>query len=408
MTVTILGLGPGDPVHLTRQVWDRLNRADEVYLRTARHPTSSALPGHLALHSFDHLYEASSSFDAVYEAIAQQIVTLGRRPQGVLYAVPGHPLVGESSVQRILNLAADQDVGVHLLDGLSFVEPVLSLLGLDGLAGLQLADATDLAVAHHPLLDTDRPALVGQLYGQRLASEVKLTLMNAYPEGHPVTLVYSAGTQESRTASMPLYELDRGPELDHLTTLYVPSLRGVSSLAAFQDTIARLRAPDGCPWDREQTHETLRGNLLEESYEVLAALDAEDEDKLCEELGDLLMQITMHVQIATEAGAFQSADVISYIDAKLKRRHPHVFGDLEAHDTATVLRNWEAIKAHEREAAGHGDRSRMGGIPTILPALARAQSLGDRAARDGFDWPDLDGVLNKVDEEARSLAGCRR
>jgi tetrapyrrole methylase family protein/MazG family protein len=403
MAITIVGLGPGNPAHLTRQAWDELTQAHEVYLRTGQHPTVAALPSHLTIHTFDHLYEELPDFAEVYKTIAERISAMGRRPQGVLYAVPGHPLVGEASVQQILARAREEDLPVHLIDGLSFVEPVLSLLGIDGLAGLQLADATDLATAHHPPLDPDRPALIGQLYDQRLASEVKLTLMNAYPDDHAITLVRAAGTSEANVKVVPLYELDRSQQVNHLTTLYVPPLPHAGSLPALQQTIARLRAPDGCPWDREQTHQTLRPNLLEETYEVLAALDADDPGKLREELGDLLMQISMHAQIAIEEGTFKLADVIAQIDAKLKRRHPHVFGDLHVHDTAQVLRNWEAIKAAERTAEGNAHHSRLESVPAILPALARAQSLGERAARDGFDWPQIDGVLDKVNEELGEL-----
>lgn len=405
MTITILGLGPGDPNLLTRQAWDRISQANEVYLRTRRHPTVVGLPAHLTLHDFDELYETLDDFASVYETIAERILALGRQAEGVLYAVPGHPLVGESSVQHILSLARDEKLQTEVVEGLSFVEPVLNVLRIDGLGGLQLSDATELATAHHPHLDPDRPALIGQLYGQRLASEVKLTLMNAYPEDWPVTLVRAAGVEGGTALTIPLYELDRGHVCDHLTTLYVPALPQTGGLPGLQDTIARLRAPDGCPWDREQTHQSLRANLLEETYEVLAGLDAEDADKLCEELGDLLMQIAMHVQIATEEGGFQFADVIGGIDAKLKRRHPHVFGDLTVEGTADVLRAWEAIKADERTDSGHEgeQRSRLDGVPAILPALARAQALGDRAARAGFDWPDLEGVLDKVGEELAEL-----
>ena len=405
MTINIVGLGPGDADLLTRQAWHVLSRADEVYLRTRRHPTVAGLPTHLTLHSFDHLYETLEDFATIYETIAERIIGLGRRSEGVLYAVPGHPLVGESSVLRILVLAQQEDLPVHLVEGLSFVEPVLSFLQIDGLAGLQLADATELATAHHPPFDPDRPALVGQLYGRRLSSEVKLTLMNSYADDHLVTLVRAAGTGEGTKVSVPLHELDRHQLLDHLTTLYVPPIAHAGGLPALQETVARLRAPDGCPWDREQTHQSLRANLLEETYEVLVALDDEDEDKLCEELGDLLMQIAMHVQIATEEGEFRFADVIGQIDAKLRRRHPHVFGDLEVADSADVLRHWEAIKAGERAASSEEGihRSRLEGVPEILPALTRAQALGERAARAGFDWPDLAGVLEKVSEEVAEL-----
>jgi tetrapyrrole methylase family protein/MazG family protein len=405
MMITIVGLGPGSPEHLTRQAWQTLTEAREVFLRTALHPVVESLPSNLELNSFDDLYESLDDFSEVYEAIAERVITLGRRSQGVVYAVPGHPLVGEASVQRILERACEEGLAVCLVEGLSFVEPVLTLLGIDGLAGLQLADATELASAHHPPLDPGRPALLGQLYSRQLASDVKLTLMNAYPHDHPVTLVCAAGTDDVGATTVLLHELDRGLPLDHLTTLYVPSLPHVGGLPAFQDTVARLRAPGGCPWDREQTHQTLRRALLEETYEVLAALDAGDAGALCEELGDLLMQIAMHAQIATEEGTFQFADLIERIDGKLKRRHPHVFGDLEVGGTADVLRNWEAIKAGERAQMPGGSElsSGLDSVPADMPALARAQALGERAARAGFDWPDVGGVLDKVREEVGEL-----
>ncbi|MGD8820981.1 MAG: nucleoside triphosphate pyrophosphohydrolase [Anaerolineae bacterium] len=405
MMITILGLGPGNPQHLTQEAWEVLSQAREVYLRTSRHPTVAALPTHLALHSFDELYETLSDFATVYETIAERIVDLGRQLPGVVYAVPGHPLVGESSVMLVLARAREEGVPVRLVAGLSYIEPVLAVLELDGMEGLQLADAVELAALHHPSLDPDRPALIGQLYGQRLASEVKLTLLNAYPAEHPVTLVRAAGTADSAVHTVALHELDHGQKVDHLTTLYVPQLPEPGGLASFQETVARLRAPDGCPWDREQTHQSLRATLLEETYEALAALDEEDDDKLCEELGDVLMQVAMHVQIATEEGTFQFADVIGRIDAKLKRRHPHVFGDLIVQDSAEVLSNWEMIKEQERSSSGGESvhRSRLDSVPGILPALARAQALSDRAARVGFDWTDVDGVLDKVAEEVAEL-----
>ncbi len=406
MAITILGLGPGGPAYLTREAWDLLCEADEIYLRTRHHPIVAALPTHLVLHSFDELYQQADDVAEVYETIAQRIIALGQRPQGVVYAVPGHPWVGESSVQRIVARARQIGLPVRLVEGLSFIEPTLAVLEVDALNGLQVADASDLAAAHHPPLDPDRPALIGQLDSQQLASDVKLTLMNAYPDEHPVTLVRAAGTPQCTRMTIPLYELDQGQPLDHLTCLYVPPLPHPGGLPALQETVARLRAPDGCPWDREQSHQTLRSNLLEETYEVLAALDADDPERLCEELGDLLMQIAMHVQIATEEGTFRFADVIGRIDAKLKRRHPHVFGGQTVQDSAEVLRNWEAIKADERVAEGHAPQSRLEGVPSALPALARAQAISDRAARLGFDWSDVEGVLDKVVEEVRELRAC--
>jgi tetrapyrrole methylase family protein/MazG family protein len=403
MTITILGLGPGNPAHLTLEARRVLEEADEVYLRTKRHPTVASLPSHLSLHSFDHLYEEKADFAQVYEELAARVLALGERSQGVIYAVPGHPLVGEASVQRILALAQERGLDVRIVEGLSFVEPVLTCLALDAMEGLQLVDATELASLHHPPVNPDRPTLVGQLYGRHLASSVKLTLMNLFPADHQVVLVRGAGTAGEKATALPLYELDRNDnneQIDHLTTLYLPPLPQTSSLESFQDTIAHLRAPDGCPWDREQTHQSLRAALLEETYEVLTALDADDMDALCEELGDLLLQILLHAQIAVEESDFSLAQVLEKINAKIKRRHPHVFGDVTVNGTAEVLHNWEEIK---REEKGEAEGSMLDDVPPTLPALAQAQSYQRRVARVGFDWPDVEGVVDKVAEEVEEL-----
>jgi tetrapyrrole methylase family protein/MazG family protein len=403
MAITIVGLGPGDPAHLTREAWGVLEAAGEVYLRTQKHPTVAALPRGAVRHSFDHLYEEAHDFEALYATIAAEILVLGRRPQGVVYAVPGHPLVGEASVGRILEAAREADLLVRVVAGLSFVEPVLTALGIDALAGLQLVDATELAALHHPPLNPDLPALVAQLYSQDLAADLKLTLMNQYPPEHRLVLVHSAGTEEEQTVSLPLYELDRQPDVAHLTTLYVPPLPQVSSFEAFQETVAYLRAPEGCPWDRKQTHQSLRSGLLEEAYEVLAALDEDDVEALREELGDLLLQIVMHAQIAVEAGEFSMADVVATIDAKIKFRHPHVWGEQAAANADDVLQSWEASKALERQEQVQGEKSMLSGVPVALPALAQALAYGERVARVGFDWPDVEGVVQKVAEEIEEL-----
>jgi len=163
--------------------------------------------------------------------------------------------------------------------------------------------------------------------------------------------------------------------------------------------IARLRGPDGCPWDRQQSHTSLRECLLEECYEVLEALDEGDPSRLCLELGDLLMQVVLHAQIASEAGEFELADVISSINIKLINRHPHVFGRLKVKDAAEVLANWEALKEKERK----GDASMLSGVPRQMPALAYSQEIQDRVARVGFDWPDDKGVIDKLAEEVAEL-----
>jgi tetrapyrrole methylase family protein/MazG family protein len=399
MSITIVGLGPGNPHHLTQEAWQVLGAAGEVWLRTERHPTVAGLPSHLALRSFDFLYEGAEDFAQVYQAVAAEVLRLGQRPEGVVYAVPGHPLVGEATVTRLLSQAEETGLGVRIVEGLSFIEPTLTALRVDALPGLQVYDAVELAALYHPPLNPDLPALLAQLYSRALAADVKLTLMNQYPDDHEVALVHAAGTPGERVVHLPLYELDH-QEVAHLTTLYVPSLPGVTSFEGLQDTMAHLRAPDGCPWDREQTHESLRGTLLEEAYEVAAAIDAAatgagDVRALQEELGDLLLQVLIHTQIATEEGEFKMPAVISGIDSKLKHRHPHVWGGREVSGTGEVLQRWEELKREEKG----GERSVFDGVPAALPALQQADTYSRRAARVGFDWSGPDGVADKVREE---------
>jgi tetrapyrrole methylase family protein/MazG family protein len=244
--------------------------------------------------------------------------------------------------------------------------------------------------------------LAAQLFSTELAADVKLTLMNQYPEEHPIRLIHAAGTKDVHVEDLPLHAVDRSRQIAHLTTLYIPPMIG-TGLEDFQETIAHLRAPEGCPWDREQTHLSIRGNLLEEAYETLEALDQEDVEKMKEEFGDLLLQILLHTQIATEAGEFRMADVVRSIDTKIRRRHPHVFGEIQVEDSGEVLRNWEQIKEGERREKSQQENGRFDSVPQALPALEQADVYQQRAARVGFDWPDISGVKAKVHEEIAEI-----
>ncbi len=419
--ITVVGLGPGAWGLVTLEAKEAIANAPEIWLRTARHPVVASFPTSTKVQAFDYLYDEKKTFDEVYAAIVARLLELARRPEGVVYAVPGHPLVGERTVALLLVAAREAAVSVRVIAGLSFLEPAFVALGLDPLAGgLQVLDATELAAlaeqnrgepALRPGFLPTVPLLLAQLYSRRLASAVKLHLLELYPPHHKVTLLKAAGVegaQEVRTLS--LYRLDRDPQLDHLCCLYVPPLAPVDNLAEFSGlrfVVARLRAPGGCPWDREQTHESLKPYLIEEAYEVLDALDAADPAKLAEEMGDLLLQVVLHAQLAAEEGEFALEDVLRHINSKLIRRHPHVFGEVSVRDSAEVLRNWAQIKRAERGEAEKRP-SILGDIPRHMPALAYALNLQKRAARVGFDWSEMAGVEDKVREELKELHGAAK
>lgn len=407
MTITIVGLGPGNPSHLTVGALETLKSGRPVLLRTAIHPTVEPLRAMgVTFDSCDDLYERAHSFEDVYAAVAERVLNY----EDVVFAVPGHPLVGESSVKLIMARAPER---VELLTGPSFLDTLLITLGLDPVDGMELLDALQLG---RRLPSGDLPAVVMQLHSRAVCSDAKLALMERYPDDHPVTLVRAAGVPGAeRRVDIELHELDHFDWVDYLTTLYLPPLKPSGPLEAdprrwaptrwpvdpLVETMARLRATDGCPWDREQTHQTLRKYMLEEAYEVVEAIDQGDPEHLCEELGDVLLQVAFHAQVARESGNFDMHDIVQGITAKLLRRHPHIFGDAEAKTAEDVTRNWEQIKKAEK-----GDKrpaSLLDGVSRSLPALSRAESVQKKAAKVGFDWDDVQGPAGKVREELEEV-----
>ncbi|MEB3198807.1 MAG: nucleoside triphosphate pyrophosphohydrolase [Candidatus Sericytochromatia bacterium] len=395
--ITVVGLGPGDPDLLTVAADRTLRAASHLYLRTARHPTVAELDAQgLAYTAFDTLYERETDFDQLYERIVDTLAAAAEQAP-VCYAVPGHPLVAESTVQRLLKR---EGLTVTVLPGLSGVEATYALLGIDPTHGMQLLDALALeGVRINPTLG----ALVVQVYSKRVASLAKIQLMRFFPDEHPVKLVRAASVPgQELVRELPLYELDRHPELiDHLTSLYLPPAPAVS-LDRLRDIIARLRGPGGCPWDIEQTHASLRKYMLEEAYEAVEAIDADDDQAMAEELGDVLLQVVLHAQIAEEREAFDLDEVAETLCDKLVFRHPHVFGEASVRDSAEVLANWDVLKAAEKQAAGASSESRLGRVPPMA-ALSLADKVMGRAAKAGFDWPSLDEAFAKVDEEWAEL-----
>jgi tetrapyrrole methylase family protein / MazG family protein len=404
--IILLGLGPGDANLLTRQAWDWLQKAKEITVRTRQHPTVEGFPPGLQVHSFDDLYEQGERFEDVYEKIIVRVLELGQRPEGITYAVPGHPFVAEATCPEIARRAGQMGIPVRVIEGMSFLEPTCTALAVDPFPHMILVDALELSRLHTPPFPPDQPVLIAQIYSREVASEVKLSLNSVYPDLHPVRLVHGAGTPWQVVEELALYEIDRSEHVGLLTTLYLPPLDQHTSVEGFQEVVARLRAPDGCPWDREQTQQSMGPYLLEEAYEAVSALEDGDVDGFREELGDLLLIIIMLSQIASEDGDFAFAEVVQGIHRKIVSRHPHVFGEVLVDGTAGVLRNWENLKDAERKAKGKDETPKgiLDNLPKVLPALIQAQEYQDRAAHVGFDWDNIEGVIEKVMEEWREVA----
>lgn len=394
--IMIIGMGAGDIGDLSLAGWHVLHRAHSIYLRTERHPAVAQFPGTISFQSFDHLYEAHDKFADVYAEIANQIVASAQtlrqadqNAQGIVYVVPGHPWVGEMTTPLIIEQARASELSVTVLGGSSFIEPSFAAVEIDAMNGSQIVDGMLLAQQHYPQIEPTLPLLIGQVYARWLASDIKLTLLNAYPPEHSVTLIQAAGSAVERTKAVALHELDHRDGFGHLTSLYVPPVAAYGGFSALQEIVAHLRAPKGCPWDQEQTLQTLRHDLLSECAEVMEAIDAEADgsdntDHIAEELGDLLLTPAMMIQIAAEEGRFQMADVTRGIVEKLIRRHPHVFADQSVAGVDEVYANWDEIKAQERAAKGEAPRGLLDGVSAALPALEKACELQSKAAKAGL------------------------
>jgi len=384
--ITLLGLGPGDPGLLTQNAKHWLEGINRLVLRTKNHPVASILPETIQITSFDDLFDHAASYEDALESIVEEVLALGALPGGVTYAVPGDPFTGETTCSEIKRRAEAAHLPVRVIHGLSFLEPTFSALNLDPFPELILMDALHITDRQTPGFPPSSPALITFISSRMVASDVKLALMAVYPDEHPVRLVHAAGMEDEMVEDLPLHAIDHSRKFRGSSSLFVPPLSEFASFESFQEIIAQLRAPEGCPWDRKQTHASLRPFLLEETYETLDALDREDRVDLQEELGDLLLQIFLHAQIATEEGDFNIHHVLEGIGTKLVRRHPHVFGDVAVVDVSGVIHNWEAIKAEERLENGNElKKGLLDGVPQALPALSQAQAVIERVGRVAFD-----------------------
>ncbi|WP_338471281.1 nucleoside triphosphate pyrophosphohydrolase [Niallia sp. XMNu-256] len=398
--INIVGLGAGDLDQLPLGVYKTLKSGLPVYLRTKEHPVVAQLEEEgFTYQSFDHIYENQSQFGAVYEEICETLLSV--EEDELIYAVPGHPLVAERTVQLLLRSGDKRDATIEITGGQSFLDDMFRVLRIDPIEGFQLLDATDLKPEE---IQLRQHILIGQVYDSFIASNVKLTFMDKLPYNYDVYLVTAAGSKEEKIRKIPLVDLDRETEVNNLTTVYIPPVQQGTLLYKdfykLKDIIAELRGPNGCPWDLKQTHESLKRYLIEEAYEVIEAIQEQDVDHLVEELGDVLLQVLLHAQIGEDDGYFTIDDVIEGLSAKMVRRHPHVFGDSIAETAEDVVKTWREIKQEEK---GKEQESLLDEVGKSLPNILRAFELQKKAAKVGFDWPDISGAWDKLMEEIQEF-----
>lgn len=400
--ITILSVSTGDTRLLTLDSLDALKSARKIILRTDRHPIARWLADNeLPFQSLDDLYERADTFDAFNQAAARAV--LNEAAEGaVVYAVADAAM--DSTVSALL-LYAEERGKLVILPGISHADRCVAM------AQAAIQDVRLTSAESFLLADDLNPAIscfLSELHSRACAGACKLKLMRLLDDQTQVLFFDGNSDGQLHMRSVPLFELDRQERYDHLTAclyLAAPMARrrrfGVDDLRA---VMLRLRSRNGCPWDLEQTHESLLPNLLEESYEFIEAAREEDHEHMCEELGDVLLQVIFHAVIAAQCGEFDLSDITTAVTAKLIERHPHIFGTVKADTAAQVLENWEQIKRKQRGIETVADA--MENVSKGLSPAMRASKVQHKAAKVGFDFPDAKAALGKVLEEYGEVRQC--
>ena len=396
----IIGLGPGDIDALTLGAINRIKSGDKNFVRTVNHPTMEYFSqNNIKFSSFDYLYEEKEDFADVYESIAdtliQELETFGT----INYYVPGNPMVAEKSVNLLIEkLPKDK---YEIVTGLSFVEPILETVGLDLIEGLKIVDGIGLKYTD---IDINSNMIITQTYSKMVVSELKLIISEIYGDDYKVYLIHGAGLKDELVEYIPISKLDWSESINVLTSVFIPKVdKEKYKIFDYNDVVnltKTLRGENGCPWDREQDHRSIRQSLIEEAYELVEAIDEDDTDHIAEEVGDLLFQCVFHTEIAYENGYFNPIKVTSTLVNKLITRHPHVFFEKSVDNSKEVLYNWNKIKYENRNITSLAEK--LKNIPK-LPALMRSFKVQEKAAEVGFDWDNLEGPSRKVLEEYHEI-----
>ncbi len=399
--IRIAGLGPGSKDAVTVGTFELLKGSQKIFLRTEKHPTVDYIRSiGIKFETYDYKYEGADSFDEIYMDISKSILEQHDTYGDIVYAVPGHPLVAEKSVNLIINLCKEKNIDYKIYPAVSFIDSLIDAVKIDPVEGLKIIDAFDM---ENQLLDRRCGTVITQVYDKYIASEVKLKLMDYYKDDSEIYFVRAAGIEgQESIRKIKLFEIDRQNDIDYLTSLYIPknteSKRDIYDLL---DVMDKLRNEGGCPWDREQTHQSLKRYLIEECYEVLEAVDENDYDMLAEELGDVLFQIVFHARIGKENELFDMNDVVNIVYNKMVSRHPHVFSSTIADSSEEVLVNWDKIKRKEQGHESFTDELKH--VAKSLPSLIRAEKIQKKAAKAGFDWDKVEDALDKVLEEYHEI-----
>ncbi|HBH13628.1 MAG: Nucleoside triphosphate pyrophosphohydrolase MazG [Clostridiales bacterium 38_11] len=391
----IVGLGTGNLGDLSYKAYTLINSEKPKFARTIRHPVLLE-NSFKNLQAFDEIFEQEDNLEKVYETIKNRIDLALEKHGEIIYIVPGSPYIGDWITDSYMSRV--NDLVIEIIDGPSFVDKAIKMTGSQN-ARFNIIDGHKVGKYD---FDIHSNNIICGVENQALASKIKIELTEIYPDDMNV---FFMDILKNKREQISLFELDRQQNYDYSTYIFVESIDitmlDMYNINDLKNLMILLRGPDGCPWDRKQTHMSLRECVIEEAYEVVDAIENDDLDNLVEELGDLLLQVVFHSQIAAEEGYFHFEDVIAGICKKLYARHPHVFRDEHANDDTEAKLNWDEIKQKEKKVSSYTER--ISNIPKSMSPLSRGYKIQSKVAEVGFDWPDASGAVLKVKEEIEEL-----
>ncbi|NLK64755.1 MAG: nucleoside triphosphate pyrophosphohydrolase [Tissierellia bacterium] len=393
-TIQIIGLGVAGEDDLTLKAHKALTERIPTFVRTDRHPLVNKLRKKIDIKSFDDYFEKYETFDEVYENIIYTLIEQSKQYGKINYCTAGSPYYGDIVTKKLINEYKGQ-INTIIIDGMSFLDKCLKLSGYADYNNIKILDCLE---TDEFSFDVNSLNVITQVYDMDLASMLKVTLMETYPEDANILIIDVLAENVKR---MPLLMLDREKNYGFSTYFCILpieiSKNRVYNVTNLLRIVKLLRGPDGCPWDKKQTHDSIRQHVIEEAYEVVDAIDNDDLDNLVEELGDLLFQIVFHAELASEEGYFNFSDVVTNVCKKMYFRHPHVFGDVKADNVEEALISWENSKLKEKNLTTYTDN--LKNVPKALSTLSRSYKIQKRAAEVGFDWSDAQGAVLKIKEE---------
>lgn len=382
--IYIIGMGPCEISQMTLGCVECIQSGRPNYLRTKHHPTVKYFEEkNISFVSYDSWYEEAKDFNSLYEDISEDLISKAKR-EDINYFVPGNPMAGEKTVSILIEKYKD----IEIISGLSFIEPIIEITKTDPFDGLKILNAETL---NYRELDINSNIIITQVYNKRLLSDNKIIISEVYGDEYEIFLLHNAGIKESESIQrLKVFELDRGGEIGILSSIFIPKIEKNSKkrfdINDVLCIIEILRGINGCPWDRKQTHHSIRQHLIEEAYELAYAIDEDDIDAMMEELGDLFFQIGFHLSIAYEAGEFLPIDMTTHIAEKLIYRHPHVFGEKDYKSEKDLSRMWDELKYKKRGIESISDKlSDIKG----LPALMTAKKLWEKLEKAGIDFSEI-------------------